>query len=152
MSASRRLDNEFSMTIPQQLDENRITQDRIRAAGLRPTRQRVALARLLFEPGARHLTAEVLHSEAGVGVSLATVYNTLHQFVRVGLLREITVQPGRSYFDTNVADHHHFFHGARAELEDIESVAVDLSSLPKLPAGTEIERIDVVIRLSDRKS
>jgi Fur family iron response transcriptional regulator len=140
------------MTVPQQLDENRATQDRIRAAGLRPTRQRVALARLLFEPGARHLTAEVLHSEAGVGVSLATVYNTLHQFVRVGLLREITVQPGRSYFDTNVADHHHFFHEARAELEDIESVAVDLSSLPKLPAGTEIERIDVVIRLSDRKS
>jgi Fur family iron response transcriptional regulator len=155
VSASRRLDNEFSMTIPQQLDENRITQDRIRAAGLRPTRQRVALARLLFEPGARHLTAEVLHSEAGsagVGVSLATVYNTLHQFVSVGLLLEITVQPGRSYFDTNVPDHHHFFHEAHAELEDIESVAVDLSSLPEPPAGIEIERIDVVIRLSDRQS
>ena len=143
------------MTTLQQLDLNRTARDRIRAAGLRPTRQRVALACLLFEPGARHITAEALHSEAssaGFGVSLATVYNTLHQFVRVGLLREIAVQPGRSYFDTNVADHHHFFHEARAELEDIESVAVDLSSLPEPPAGTEIERIDVVIRLSDRKS
>jgi Fur family iron response transcriptional regulator len=143
------------MTVPQQLDENSTTQDRIRAAGLRPTRQRVALARLLFEPGARHLTAEVLHREAGsagVGVSLETVYNTLHQFVRVGPLREITVQPDRSYFDTNVPDHHHFFHEAHAELEDIESVAVDLSSLPEPPVGIEIERMDVVIRLSDRKS
>lgn len=143
------------MTVLQQLDVNRATRERIRAAGLRPTRQRVALARLLFEPGARHITAEILHTEAssaGFTVSLATVYNTLHQFVRVGLLREITVQPGRSYFDTNVADHHHFFHEARAELEDIETVAVDLASLPEPPAGTEIERIDVVIRLSDQKS
>jgi len=143
------------MTITQQPDENTTEQDRIRAAGLRPTRQRVALARLLFEHGARHLTAEVLHDEAGaagVGVSLATVYNTLHQFVRVGLLREVTVQPGRSYFDTNVSDHHHFFHETRAELEDIANVAVDLSSLPEPPAGTEIKRVDVVIRLSDRKS
>jgi Fur family transcriptional regulator, iron response regulator len=143
------------MTAKQRPDENMTEEDRIRAAGLRPTRQRVALARLLFEHGARHLTAEVLHGEAGaagVGVSLATVYNTLHQFVRVGLLREVTVQPGRSYFDTNVADHHHFFHETRAELEDIASVAVDLSSLPEPPAGTEIQRVDVVIRLSDRKS
>jgi len=143
------------MTVTQQHDENTTAQDRIRAAGLRPTRQRVALARLLFEHGARHLTAEVLHGEAGaagVGVSLATVYNTLHQFVRVGLLREVTVQPGRSYFDTNVSDHHHFFHETRAELEDIANVAVDLSSLPEPPAGTEIKRVDVVIRLSDRKS
>ena len=128
---------------------------RLRAAGLRPTRQREELAGLLFRDGNRHVTAEVLHREAiqdDAQVSLATVYNTLHQFVRVGLLREVTVQPGRSYFDTNVADHHHFFHETRAELEDIASVAVDLSSLPEPPAGTEIQRVDVVIRLSDRKS
>src|SRR6202795_1491326 len=87
--------------------------ERLRTAGLRPTRQRLALARLLFEKGDRHVTAEQLHGEAqatSVQVSLATVYNTLHQFIAAGLLREVVVDPGRSYFDTNVSDHHHFFH------------------------------------------
>ncbi|NQV79917.1 MAG: transcriptional repressor [Alphaproteobacteria bacterium] len=130
-------------------------QDRIRASGLRPTRQRVALARLLFARGSRHVTAEALHGEAGgegIRVSLATVYNTLHQFVRVGLLREVMVNPGRSYFDTNVGAHHHFFHEASGELKDIDATEVDLSSLPEPPAGTRIERIDVVIRLRDERS
>jgi len=126
---------------------------RVRSAGLRPTRQRVALARLLFEPGPRHVTAEALHGEAlddGVRVSLATVYNTLHQFVRVGLLREVNVNPGRSYFDTNVGEHHHFFRESTGELEDIATDAIDLGSLPKAPPGTRIDRIDVVIRLRDK--
>ena len=85
---------------------------RLRAAGLRPTRQRLALARLLFEADDRHVTAEQLHGEAAaaaIPVSLATVYNTLHQFTTAGLLREVVVEPGRSYFDTNIDDHHHFF-------------------------------------------
>ena len=84
----------------------------LRAAKLRPTRQRLALAKLLFEKGDRHVTAEQLHDEAlaaSIPVSLATIYNTLHQFVGAGLLREVVVNPGRSYFDTNIADHHHFF-------------------------------------------
>ncbi len=129
-------------------------QERVRVAGLRPTRQRVALARLLFSGPARHVTAEALHGEAsgeGVRVSLATVYNTLHQFVRVGLLREVMVNPGRSYFDTNVGAHHHFFHETSGELEDIDAAQVDLSTLPAAPAGTRIERVDVVIRLRDRQ-
>src|SRR5262245_10917748 len=85
---------------------------RLRAVGLRPTRQRLALARLLIESGDRHVTAEQLHGEAveaGIQVSLATVYNTLHQFTEVGLLREVVVEPSRSYFDTNTTEHHHFF-------------------------------------------
>ena len=87
--------------------------DRLTAAGLRPTRQRLGLARLLFEGGNRHITAEQLHREAtdgGVKVSLATVYNTLHQFTNAGLLREIMVDSNRCYFDTNVSEHHHFFY------------------------------------------
>src|ERR1700739_2250666 len=86
--------------------------ERLRAVNLRPTRQRLALARLLLENGERHVTAEQLHGEAlaaGIGVSLATVYNTLHQFTHSGLLHEVVVEPGRSYFDTNTSDHHHFF-------------------------------------------
>ena len=86
--------------------------ERLRRVGLRPTRQRLALAKLLFEQGDRHVTAERLHEEAGaakVRVSLATVYNSLHQFTQLGLLREVVVEAGRSYFDTNTSDHHHFF-------------------------------------------
>src|ERR1700761_3175930 len=96
--------------------------DRLRGAGLRPTRQRVALARLLFSTGDRHVTAEHLHGEAqanAIRVSLATVYNTLHQFTSAGLLREVVVEPGRSYFDTNTTDHHHFFIESNGHLEDI---------------------------------
>lgn len=86
--------------------------ERLRAAGLRPTRQRVALARLLFEAGDRHVTAELLHEEAqdrNVPVSLATVYNTLHQFTEAGLLREVAVEGAKTYFDTNTSNHYHFF-------------------------------------------
>src|SRR5688572_31408543 len=123
---------------------------RLRTVGLRPTRQRVALARLLFDGGDRHVTAEQLHGEAigaAIPVSLATVYNTLHQFTDAGLLREVVVEPGRSYFDTNADDHHHFFHETSGELQDIPGEHVVLAGLPKAPEGTEIRRVDVVIRL-----
>jgi len=123
---------------------------RLRACGLRPTRQRVALARLLFDGGDRHVTAEQLHGEAtaaAIRVSLATVYNTLHQFTTAGLLREVVVEPGRSYFDTNVDDHHHFFCETTGMLQDIPGAAVMVSQLPGAPAGTEISRVDVIIRV-----
>ncbi len=123
----------------------------LRAAKLRPTRQRLALARMLFEKGDRHVTAEQLHGEAqaaSVRVSLATVYNTLHQFIAAGLLREVVVDPGRSYFDTNVSDHHHFFHEETGRLQDISGERVGVAELPAPPAGTQIRRVDVIIRVS----
>jgi Fur family iron response transcriptional regulator len=123
----------------------------LRAAKLRPTRQRLALARMLFEKGDRHVTAEQLHGEAqaaSVRVSLATVYNTLHQFITAGLLREVVVDPGRSYFDTNVSDHHHFFHEETGRLQDIPGERLGVAELPAAPAGTQIRRVDVIIRLS----
>ncbi len=125
----------------------------VRSAGLRPTRQRLALAKLLFEDGDRHVTAEQLHEEAtgaGVAVSLATVYNTLHQFTEVGLLRQVVVDPVRSYFNTNTNEHHHYYVEADGSLEDIAPQRVDLGTLPPLPEGTEIERIDVIFRLRRR--
>jgi Fur family iron response transcriptional regulator len=128
--------------------------DRLKQAGLRPTRQRLALAKLLFEPGFRHVTAEQLHAEAAsanMRVSLATVYNTLHQFTRQGLLREVVVDPGRSYFDTNMGDHHHFFFEESGDLQDIEGAEVELARLPEAPAGTRLGRVDVVIRLLPEK-
>lgn len=123
---------------------------RLRGAGLRPTRQRLALARLLFDGADRHVTAEQLHGEAvsaAIPVSLATVYNTLHQFTGAGLLREVVVEPGRSYFDTNIDDHHHFFCESTGMLQDIPGAAVIVGQLPHAPAGTEISRVDVIIRV-----
>lgn len=123
----------------------------LRAAHLRPTRQRLTLARLLFEPGDRHVTAEQLHGEAveaAVRVSLATVYNTLRQFIEAGLLREVVVNSGRSYFDTNVSDHHHFFFEDSGQLLDIPGESVTVSGLPKPPTGTAIRRIDVIVRVA----
>ncbi len=125
--------------------------DLLRAAGLRPTRQRLALAKMLFDGHDRHVTAERLHADAqaaAIPVSLATVYNTLHQFTDAGLLREIAVDTAKSYFDTNTSDHHHFFFEDSGELDDIEGDAVELAKLPEAPAGTTIDRIDVVVRLS----
>jgi Fur family iron response transcriptional regulator len=124
--------------------------DRLRTVGLRPTRQRLALVRLLFENGDRHVTAEQLHGEAmanDVRVSLATVYNTLHQFTEARLLREVVVEPGRSYFDTNTSDHHHFFHEDSGRLEDIPGERLRVTDLPPPPAGAKIARVDVIVRL-----
>jgi len=126
--------------------------NRLRGVGLRPTRQRKALAKLLFEGGNRHVTAELLHAEAqaaSIRVSLATVYNTLHQFTAAGLLREIVVDSQRSYFDTNMADHHHFFFEESNRLEDIPGDEVEVARLPAPPLGTHVSRVDVIVRVND---
>ena len=124
--------------------------DWLKSAGLRPTRQRLGLGRLLFEGGDRHVTAEQLHAEAttaGLRVSLATVYNTLNQFTTAGLLREVVVEAGCSYFDTNTSDHHHFFFEGSGELQDIPGDQVRVANLPVAPAGTEVARVDVIVRV-----
>ena len=123
---------------------------RLKKAKLRPTRQRLALGKILFDGGDRHVTAEQLHDEAtglGIRVSLATVYNTLNQFTAVELLREVVVAPGRSYFDTNITNHHHFVYEDDGALEDIPGDAVTVSALPEPPAGAQVQRVDVVVRL-----
>lgn len=123
---------------------------KLRGAGLRPTRQRVGLGWLLFARGDRHVTAESLYEEAQrarVPVSLATVYNTLHQFRQAGLLREVAVDGAKTYFDTNIGDHHHFFIEGEGRLCDIEGEQVSVSTLPPPPEGMEIARVDVIIRL-----
>ena len=123
---------------------------RLRSADVRPTRQRLALAKLLFGCSHRHVTAESLHKEAvtsGVSVSLATVYNTLHQFTKKGLLREIVVDSGRCYFDTNTKMHHHFFIENTNTLTDISADLVNVQGLPEPPDGATIKRIDVIVRI-----
>jgi Fur family transcriptional regulator, iron response regulator len=123
---------------------------KLRAAGLRPTRQRVALGWLLFCKGDRHVSAETLLEEAQgsrVPVSLATIYNCLHQFTEAGLLREVAVDGSKAYFDTNVSHHDHFLIEGSNTLIDIPQVAVDVTRLPDLPKGTKIDRVEVVVRL-----
>lgn len=124
--------------------------ERLRNAGLRPTRQRLALADCLFSKGERHITAEQLHTEAlanKVSVSLATVYNTLHQFTRAGLMRELVVGSSRSYFDTNTSHHHHMYDEDTGALEDVPGDSVTLTTLPPAPHGMSVSRVDVVIRV-----
>ncbi|HVZ70226.1 MAG TPA: Fur family transcriptional regulator [Rhizomicrobium sp.] len=124
--------------------------ERLREAGLRPTKQRVALANLLFGKEDRHLSAETLHDEArraGVRVSLATVYNTLHQFTDAHLLKQVTVEAGRSYFDTNLHDHQHFYLEDEGVLIDIPGTSIEVAGLPAAPRGLSIDRVDVVVRL-----
>ena len=128
--------------------------ERLRAAGLRPTRQRVALARLLFDGCDRHVTAEVLHEEAlarKVPVSLATVYNTLHQFTEAGLLREVAVEGAKTYFDTNTSNHYHFFCEDSGKLVDIETRSIRIEGLPDAPDGMAISRVDVLVRLVNER-
>lgn len=135
-------------------EANTDTEARLRHSGLRPTRQRVALAGLLFAKGDRHLTVEELHEEAvtaGVPVSLATVYNTLHQFTEARMIRVLAVEGAKTYFDTNISDHHHFFVEGQNEVLDIPISNLSIGNLPEPPEGMEIAHVDVVIRLR-RKS
>lgn len=123
---------------------------RLRHAGLRPTRQRVELASLLFQDCDRHVTAESLHDQvtgAGMKVSLATVYNTLHQFTDAGLLRQVIVDAARSYFDTNTGDHQHFFLESEGMLIDIPGETIAVAGVPAPPAGLSVDRVDVVVRV-----
>ena len=125
--------------------------NKLRMAGLRPTRQRIALGSLLFGTGDdRHVSAEMLHAEAvaaGEQVSLATVYNTLHQFTEAGLLRELAIDGSKAFFDTNTSNHNHFFIERAGELVDIPHGAVRVEGLPQPPPGMKISHIDVVVRL-----
>jgi Fur family transcriptional regulator, iron response regulator len=120
------------------------------SVGLRPTRQRIALGRLLFGVEQRHLTAEMLFEaavSAKVGISLATVYNTLNQFAEMGLLRRIGVDGTKTYFDTNVSEHSHFYFEHSHELVDIADPLVVAARTLDVPAGYEVSRIDVVVRV-----
>lgn len=128
---------------------------KLRDAGLRPTRQRMALAGLLFRGGDRHVSAEDLHREAEqarIPVSLATVYNTLNQFTGAGLLREVAIEGDRTFFDTNTSNHFHFYLEEKGGLFDIGTENLEVTGLPPLPEGTAIDRIDVIVRLKPATS
>ena len=122
----------------------------LRLAGLRPTRQRVAIAALLLDGRHRHVSADSLIEEittAGLQVSSGTVYNTLNQFTDAGLLRRVVVHNEYSLFDTNTDHHHHFYEASSDQLVDIPSADVVLAKLPQAPDGHEIKAVDVIIHI-----
>jgi len=134
-----------------ELTEDQIT-GKLRAAGLRPTRQRIALATMLFANGHRHVTAEELHREAArqdLSISLATIYNTLNQFTRAGLLREVIADGAKAFYDTNTSEHYHFYSPRNDTLIDIPGDQLTISQLPPLPEGARVGSIDVIIRLAE---
>lgn len=132
----------------------RDVREMLQSVGLRPTRQRMALGWLLFGKGDRHLTAEMLFEEASqakIPVSLATVYNTLNQLTDLGLLRQVSVDGSKTYFDTNVTTHHHFYVEGTHELLDIEDHRPLFQRMPEVPEGYEIAHIDLVVRLRKKR-
>ncbi len=123
---------------------------RLRSAGLRPTRQRMALGWLLFAKGDRHVSAEMLYEEAlraREPLSLATVYNTLRQFSEAGLLRQVSVSGPKTFFDTNVSEHHHFYNEENESVTDIPGSTIHVSGLPDAPEGMMISSVEVIVRL-----
>lgn len=126
--------------------------EKLRNSGVRPTRQRVALAELLFDGADKHVTAEQLHAlahQTQQHVSLATVYNTLKQFSTAGLLREVATPCQTIYFDTNTSDHHHYYMPGPGEILDIDDASVTIEGLPEAPHGKRVGRVDVIVHLVD---
>ena len=131
------------------------TVEQLRDAGLKPTRQRVAIADILFKDGHKHISAEDLYSEierSDMPVSLATVYNTLHQFTKAGLLREVSVDGAKTYFDTNTHEHQHFFVEDTNEVFDVDGIQLSSDDIPNVPDDMEVVRVDVVVRLRKKSA
>lgn len=124
---------------------------RLQSAGLRATPKRIAIGSLLFDGVDRHVTADdvsAMARKAGVRVSLATVYNTLNQFVAAGLLKRIILDTDRTYFDTNVSDHHHLFFEENGMLHDIPGDSIRVEGLPDVPAGSKVRAVEVIVRMA----
>jgi len=127
------------------------TETRLQSAGLRATPKRIAIGALLFDGLDRHVTADdvaAMARKAGVRVSLATVYNTLNQFVSAGLMKRITLDTERTYFDTNVSDHHHLFFEENGVLHDIPGDSIRVEGLPAIPAGAKVRSVEVIVRMT----
>lgn len=129
---------------------------RLQSAGLRATPKRIAIGELLFDGHDRHVTADdvaVMARKSGVRVSLATVYNTLNQFVTAGLMKRITLDTDRTYFDTNITHHHHLFFEENGILHDIPGDSVRVEGLPEIPSGARVRSVEVIVRMAgDRKA
>ncbi len=126
--------------------------DKLRASGLRPTKQRLAICKILFNRKETfHFTindlAKIIGERLNEKISLATVYNTVHAFKKKGYLKEIAINSSQSYFDTNITDHHHFFDERQKELIDLENEDIDTPIIKKTIPGKKIKSIEVLVRV-----
>lgn len=127
---------------------------RLQSVGLRATPKRIAIGGLLFDGCDRHVTADdvaIMARKAGVRVSLATVYNTLNQFVTAGLMKRITLDTDRTYFDTNISEHHHLFFEENGVLHDIPGDSIRVEGLPEIPKGSKVRAVEVIVRMTGEK-
>ena len=127
---------------------------KLRSSGLRPTKQRVEIAKFLFEREKTfHFTVESLNKlltkKSDIQIALATIYNTVHAFKAAGHLSEVEVRGNKSYFDTNVSNHHHFYDSETAELIDIDANDIIIQKIPKAPNGKKIKNVEVFINLKN---
>mgnify|MGYP001176251720 FL=1 len=127
--------------------------EKLKEAGLRVTKQRIAVANIIFENKNHHFTAESLYKESlkkNCRLSMATIYNTLRNFTEANLLREVFIDSDRRYYDTNLTDHHHLYFSDSGHLEDVQSNQIQISKFPDIPQGLKIDRMDMIIRVSKK--
>ena len=127
---------------------------KLRSSKLRPTKQRVEIAKFLFEREKTfHFTVESLNKllikKSTSKIALATIYNTVHAFERAGHLSEVEVRGNKTYFDTNVSNHHHFYDNETSELIDIDANEIVIQKIPKAPNGKKIKNVEVFINLKN---
>ena len=136
------------------MDQIKFHTDRLRTSGLRPTKQRLAICKILFDRKETfHFTIEKLQQIAQRGskkkISLATLYNTVHAFKEMGYLKEISLKGNRTFFDTNTRNHHHFYDEDLSQLIDIKNENILINNLPSAPSGKKIKEIEIVIRVAN---
>ena len=135
------------------MDQLKFHTDRLRVSGLRPTKQRLAICKVLFNRKETfHFTIDqlkkIVERNAKKKISLATLYNTVHAFEKKGYLKEISLKGNQTFFDTNIKSHHHFYDEETTELTDIKNENISINNLPKIPNGKKIKDVEVVIRVA----
>ena len=136
------------------MDQYKFHTDRLRAAGLRSTKQRLDICKVLFDRKETfHFTIEnlkkILEKESKKKISVATLYNTVHAFKKKGYLKEISLKVNKTFFDTNTENHHHFYDENKFELVDIEDKNISINYLPKTPKGKRIKSVEVLVKIED---
>lgn len=130
--------------------------ERLTSCGIYPTPQRLKIAQVMMREfqhlSADHVLQAVNNDAAGATVSKATVYNTLGLFARKGLIREVIVDPSKVFYDSNTSEHHHFYNVDTGKLSDIGASELSIAQLPELPASTEMDGVDVIIRLRNKSA
>ena len=138
------------------MEQLKFHMNKLRASGLRPTKQRLAISKILFNRKETfHFTIyqlkKIIEKNVKKKISLATLYNTIHAFKKKGYLKEISLKGNQTFFDTNISNHHHFYDEDMSQLVDIEDKNISINYLPKIPGGKKIKSVEVLVKIEDNK-